>query len=301
MAGIPPQLLNQLRQTLLQCEQFESDRKLRTIFTYEPLRPWRSSLPQADSLTSRVDNLIRFLVEKHRSDTKENALVLFLHLLSEQIDEADERHQQLADLAFEVERVISSSDKTNISKANINSDKLSKYLENIRQKLIKEGCISPQNAVSHEDKHFNLVGKITNFELSFGFFNMRGDAFFIFSYFDYSNIEIIRRYSNLCLQYATEKSTSSPFGQFINVRMPSNICFAITIVDDLNENTKHTIRDENPFDIDTDILWYKVPVVYCLNEQKLYYYDRPSSFWENFKGEIVWKRLREVIEKILKP
>ncbi|NJM23655.1 MAG: hypothetical protein HC907_36100 [Richelia sp. SM1_7_0] len=180
MAGIPPQLLNQLRQTLLQCEQFESDRKLRTIFTYEPLRPWRSSLPQADSLTSRVDNLIRFLVEKHRSDTKENALVLFLHLLSEQIDEADERHQQLADLALEVERVISSSDKTNISKANINSDKLSKYLENIRQKLIKEGCISPQNAVSHEDKNFNLVGKITNFELSFGFFNMRGDAFFIF-------------------------------------------------------------------------------------------------------------------------
>ncbi|NJM23656.1 MAG: hypothetical protein HC907_36105 [Richelia sp. SM1_7_0] len=85
------------------------------------------------------------------------------------------------------------------------------------------------------------------------------------------------------------------------MRMPSNICFAITIVDDLNENTKHTIRDENSFDIDTDILWYKVPVVYCLNEQKLYYYDRPSSFWENFKGEIVWKRLREVIEKILKP
>ncbi|MBE9212837.1 hypothetical protein IQ247_09050 [Plectonema cf. radiosum LEGE 06105] len=62
MAGIPPQLLNKLRQALLLCEQFESDRKLRPIFTYEPLRPWRFSLPQADSLTSRVDNLIGFLV-----------------------------------------------------------------------------------------------------------------------------------------------------------------------------------------------------------------------------------------------
>ncbi|GAB1537744.1 hypothetical protein NUACC21_03980 [Scytonema sp. NUACC21] len=54
MAGIPPQLLNRLRQALLECEQFESDRDLRAIFTYEPLRPWRSSLPQAQSLVSAV-------------------------------------------------------------------------------------------------------------------------------------------------------------------------------------------------------------------------------------------------------
>ncbi|GAB1544621.1 hypothetical protein NUACC21_72970 [Scytonema sp. NUACC21] len=121
MAGIPPQLLNRLRQALLQCEQFESDRQLRAIFTYEPLRPWHSSLPQADSQTSRVDNLIGFLVDKHRSDTKENALVLFVRLLSEQIDEGDERHQQLAGLASELERAIVSSTTTKNSKQNINS------------------------------------------------------------------------------------------------------------------------------------------------------------------------------------
>lgn len=112
MAGIPPQLLNRLRQALLECEQFESDRDLRTIFTYEPLRPWDSSLPQAQSRTSRVDNLIAFLGDKHRSDTKENALVLFVRLLSEQIDEADERHQRLTDLALELERAIVSSTVT---------------------------------------------------------------------------------------------------------------------------------------------------------------------------------------------
>jgi hypothetical protein len=104
MAGIPLQLLNRLRQALLHCEQFESDRRLMAIFTSEPLHPWRFSLPQADSLSSRVDNVIAFLVDKHRSDTKENALVLFVRLLSEQIDEADERHQQLANLALDLEK-----------------------------------------------------------------------------------------------------------------------------------------------------------------------------------------------------
>ncbi len=175
------------------------------------------------------------------------------------------------------------------------------YLRNINKKLINEGCLSPENNVTYENQQFELVGKITNFELSFGLFNMRGDAFFIFSYFESINIKILRRYSNLCLQYATKKSTSSTVGQLISARVPSNICFSIAVVDNLNEDTKKTIRTENPFDIDTDTLWYKVPVVYSLNEQKLYYYDQPSSFWENFKGEIVWKKLREVIEKILKP
>ncbi|MDF5726659.1 MAG: hypothetical protein PUP92_01130 [Rhizonema sp. PD38] len=120
MAGIPPQLLNRLRQALLRCEQFESDRQIRAIFTYESLRPWHSSLPQADSQTSRVDNLIGFLVDKHRSDTKENALLLFVRLLCEQIDEGDELHQQLAGLADELERAIVSSTTTKNSKQNIN-------------------------------------------------------------------------------------------------------------------------------------------------------------------------------------
>ncbi|MDJ0620163.1 MAG: hypothetical protein QNJ63_26065 [Calothrix sp. MO_192.B10] len=104
MPGIPQPLLNRLRQVLLQCEQFESDRDLRAIFAYESLAPWRSSLLEADSLTGRVNNLIYFLHEKHHSDTKENALVLFVQRLSEQIDEGDERHQQLVDLAAELER-----------------------------------------------------------------------------------------------------------------------------------------------------------------------------------------------------
>jgi hypothetical protein len=122
MAGIPPQLLNRLRNVLLECEQFESDRNLKTIFTNESLRPWRSSLPQADSLNSRVDYLIGFLVNKHRGDTKENALVLFVRLLSELIDEADERHQQLKDLAAKLEDVLGNKTTTDSTRGNASSE-----------------------------------------------------------------------------------------------------------------------------------------------------------------------------------
>ncbi|NJN11049.1 MAG: hypothetical protein HC815_24925 [Richelia sp. RM1_1_1] len=150
MPGIPPQLLKQLRNVLLECEQFESDRKLRTIFTNEPLRPWRSSLPQADSLNSRVDYLIAFLVNKHRSDTKENSLVLFVRLLSEQIDEADERHQKLADLALELEKVIFSSIeafKTNPPQRETESfippeDKINRKLTSQQREELKNALIS---------------------------------------------------------------------------------------------------------------------------------------------------------------
>lgn len=130
---------------------------------------------------------------------------------------------------------------------------------------------------------------------------MRGDAFFIFSYFPSINIKTLQRYSSHCLQYATENATSSTLGQISNLRVPTNICFGIALVDQLEQETKNQIKIENPFDIETDTLWYKVPVVYCLNEAKLYFYDQPSSFWENFKGEIVWEKLRKVIETTLKP
>jgi len=110
MPGIPPELLSPLRNALLECEQFESDRKLQSVFkTSESLTPWRFNVPQADSLTSRVDNVIGFLVDKHRSDTQKNALVLLLHSLSNLIDKEDQRHQQLVDLAVELENVLGSS------------------------------------------------------------------------------------------------------------------------------------------------------------------------------------------------
>jgi Caspase domain len=104
MAGIPSDLNLKLRNALLECEQFESDRKLRAVFNNDIfLRTWRLNIHEADSLTSRVDLIIGYLVDKYYSKTHQNALVLLLLALSRLIDKEDERHQQLADLAIELE------------------------------------------------------------------------------------------------------------------------------------------------------------------------------------------------------
>jgi Caspase domain len=112
MAGIPSDLNPRLRNALLECEQFESDRKLRSVFNNnESLRPWRLNIPEADSLTSRVDLIIGYLVDKHYSKTQQNALILLLHALINLIDKEDERHQQLTDLAIELENALTPKNK----------------------------------------------------------------------------------------------------------------------------------------------------------------------------------------------
>jgi hypothetical protein len=94
-----------VRETLLDCGPFEKDSQLRAVFAHPKLRPWRHSLPQAGNPADRVDATIAFLVEKHRADTQENALVLLLRVLSERLDPGDECHHRLAALADELESV----------------------------------------------------------------------------------------------------------------------------------------------------------------------------------------------------
>ena len=102
-AGIPPTMYSQLRKALLDCGPFGNDSQLRSVFAHAKLRPWRHSVPQAANPADRVDAVIAFLVEKQRADTKENALVLLLRVLSERLDPADECHPRLTRLASELE------------------------------------------------------------------------------------------------------------------------------------------------------------------------------------------------------
>jgi hypothetical protein len=106
MDGVPSVMYNPLKQALLDCGPFESDDALRAIFVDERLKPWRHSLPQASSSTSRAEAIIAFLVDKRRADTKESALFLLLRVLSERHDPADECHLRLARLAEELEEAL---------------------------------------------------------------------------------------------------------------------------------------------------------------------------------------------------
>ncbi|WP_287524421.1 hypothetical protein [Okeania sp. SIO2C2] len=185
----------------------------------------------------------------------------------------------------------------------INNQNLDNYLNKIEENLRNQGALDIQKNVQSKDGkfEFELVGKITDFELPFGAFNMRGDAFFIIDYLPSINTKALRQYSTQCLEYGKDRATSSVGAQILNFRAPCNICFSIAVVKNLDQEVKTKIRQENPFDHNVDLLWYEVPVIYCLDEAILYFYDQPSSFWEQFKGEIAWKKLREVIETTLIP
>ncbi|NEN88716.1 MAG: 5'-methylthioadenosine/S-adenosylhomocysteine nucleosidase [Okeania sp. SIO3H1] len=184
-----------------------------------------------------------------------------------------------------------------------NNPKLDNYLNKIEKNLKNQGALDIQNNVKSKNGMFKFerVAKITDFELSFGRLNMRGDAFFIIHYFPSINTKALRQYSTQCLEYGKDKATSSVGRQMWNFKVPCNICFSIAVVKNLEQEVKTKIRQENPFDHNVDLLWYEVPIIYCLDEAMLCFYDQPSSLGEQFKGEIAWKRLREVIKTTLNP
>ncbi|MCB8945577.1 MAG: hypothetical protein H6658_17650 [Ardenticatenaceae bacterium] len=99
MTGIPADTLKNLRQTLLQCEEyFDSNASLRDLFATDTLAPFRRGLPERSSLSARVDALIAYLSNKKLADGR-SALPLFLHTLSQNYDPTDHRHTTLQTLA----------------------------------------------------------------------------------------------------------------------------------------------------------------------------------------------------------
>ena len=108
--------------------------------------------------------------------------------------------------------------------------------------------------------------------------------------------------SNEASQWARERVNPAAARQvFYNFRMPTHLCFAIALVDYVEETVAVEIQTTNPFGHRVDLLWYEIPVVYELSQQRLLYYNKASSFWENFRGEVVWQRLRTRIQQTLFP
>jgi hypothetical protein len=115
--GIPSNLLKQLRSALLECGPFTSDQELKAIFIDERLSLWRNQIPQAQNSTERAERVIEFLYTRH-NDKRENALGLFLRVLSERPDKGDACHQHLADLASELEHQVESRNPKESNKEN---------------------------------------------------------------------------------------------------------------------------------------------------------------------------------------
>jgi len=61
------------------------------------------------------------------------------------------------------------------------------------------------------------------------------------------------------------------------------------------------VQQINPFKNKVDALWYEIPVIYELNNQKLYFYEKPLNWKDKLTGEIAWKEIREIIKQALFP
>jgi hypothetical protein len=174
-----------------------------------------------------------------------------------------------------------------------------RYFNYLTQKWQKLGCLDLKNRLVTEEVEFNLVARFSNFAIPYQVMGrqvleLRGDAFFIAAILSDISLTSLRQFSQYCLQYAQKQNKSSPLEQIYNARMPANLCFAIAVVDRLDNSLKQQIRTTNPIDHRLDPVWYEIPIIYTLAEDRPYFFDSPT-FWDNFKGEIVWRKLREFI------
>ncbi|MGC1245215.1 MAG: GUN4 domain-containing protein [Spirulinaceae cyanobacterium] len=174
---------------------------------------------------------------------------------------------------------------------------LEQYFEDVLPKLRQQGSLEIRQNVFKNGRLFNYIATISDFELQQG---MRGEALFMFSEFSSMQIKILQQYSAQCLRIAKGTVNSSAVGEAIyNFRVPTHACFAVAIVDDLDEKTATAIRTTNPINHRVNLLWYEIPVVCELNKQKLHFYEKVANVSDNFKGEIVWKKFRPIIQKFL--
>jgi nucleoside phosphorylase len=97
-------LYYRLRQTLLDCGPFDSDRQLRAVFAHPDLRPWQKSLPQTGSMTERVDEVLDQLLETRTSNGK-RLLAILLRVMSARLDPAMACYHRLTGLANEIEEI----------------------------------------------------------------------------------------------------------------------------------------------------------------------------------------------------
>ncbi|MEL7406365.1 MAG: hypothetical protein AAFN00_05305, partial [Cyanobacteria bacterium J06558_2] len=182
-----------------------------------------------------------------------------------------------------------------------NQEGLTEYLENITNKLKQKfGFIEFTQNIIDGNNTIRFLARKANFDMSVGLIPMRGEAFLIFSEFAEMNFAALKAYSNQCLNYAKTQANYSTVGNaFYNFKIPNNLCFAVAIVDEIDDQTRKNVQKINPLRDKLDALWYEIPIIYELNNQELYFYEKPLDWKDMFTGEIAWKEIREIIQQSL--
>lgn len=184
-----------------------------------------------------------------------------------------------------------------------NREALNKYLEAAVNHLKKDiGFLDIKNEVIYNDTFLKIVARKTEFNMSIGWVKSRGEAFILLAEFEQINMDLLREFSGRCLNYAKNNSNFSTVGRAVyNFKFPTNLCFAVALVDEIDENVIKSVQTFNPLKYSVDLLWYEVLIVYDLSKKQLYFYEKPSDWTDHFTGEIAWKEIRKIIQKALIP
>jgi hypothetical protein len=144
-SSIPPYLYDELFYVLSACGPFATDRELRAIFADETLSPWRNRLPEVDNPYERVTGIIDLLHNQHNK-SGENALVLFLRMLSEGFDPRNHCHQDLAYLTSAFEREVESRNRANAERWDYMRDGLVRAVHQGALNVLQDGIQSARFA-----------------------------------------------------------------------------------------------------------------------------------------------------------
>jgi len=106
----------------MKCDEFDDSKQLRAVFETEELIPWQDGLNIVSNKKGQVDITISYLSNKHRT-SGENALVLFLKILAERYDPADERYDLLRTIVNQLEWFKQRSSKPEASVLEANPEK----------------------------------------------------------------------------------------------------------------------------------------------------------------------------------
>ncbi|MBV9616490.1 MAG: hypothetical protein JO031_13635 [Ktedonobacteraceae bacterium] len=104
MMSLPQDLARRCRQALLECDKFDSDETLKSVFSVEKLAPFQHAIPHSHSREDRVDKVTRFLLHKKRREGQPIFLD-FLRSLCVYIAPEDNLYGELEQVCIDVEYV----------------------------------------------------------------------------------------------------------------------------------------------------------------------------------------------------
>lgn len=205
MINISPNLYKRLRNTLLNCGPFANTAELKAVFIDARISCWRDNLPDAADTANRVNVVIDFL-SRQSNEIKENALVLLLHVLSDQRSPEDVCHQQLEALAGELQQQLE------VSGATIYVESANEIAYDESQQGKSKPPIIPPAVPRPLNMSFEGSAK---YRKPFGWFNSKGFVGGVSTAYNFEVVPRSDRPNEYCIRMENARAAFDEFGSLM--------------------------------------------------------------------------------------